>query len=179
MFEILGFAAPLFYIAMWFISAMCWREWKFGVNYMSDLGVCPSFAARITFNAGCVLAGFAFAFYSFSEFVEFPSIIEMLLLLTGGLMGFFFGLIGIVDENKRPYHRYITYTVLLNGFFYLAFISVDSFIRGHYIVILFVIAGILLTYMPLRQKRWEMSECLGAVVIMLSASLYNGCILFL
>lgn len=179
MLEMLGFLAPLFYILMWFISAICWRDWKFGVNYMSDLGVCPSFKARIAFNAGCVIAGFAFAFYSFYNLTGADSIVTVLELLTGGLMGFFFGLIGIVDENKRPYHRYITYTVLLNGFLYLISISINSFIRGDYPIIVFVILGIVITYIPLRSKKWQMSECLGALVIMLSASLYIGWNLFL
>ena len=170
MIEYLGFLTPCAFVAILVISALADGRWKFGVNYICDLGVSKSRVAAITFNAGLIICGAMFFVYSawmINISLDNNEMLGFSTFVIGAVMSVFLSLLGAIDENKRPYHRYIARSLFLIASVFLSALLFTDLLNGSYMLAVVTLACILTVLFSFRFKSVPLTEALGAVSIVI------------
>jgi len=167
MIEHLGFLAPCTFILLWALSALSDREWKLGINYLSDLGVSKRKAAAIAFNGGCMICGAMFFLYSVWMVSTADDLLTVATFAVGAVMSVFFSLIGAINENKRPYHVYTAYSMFSAAMLFLVLLMCADAVNGRYLLLAITLAGFI--SVPLSFKvgigSMPIAETVGAIAI--------------
>lgn len=168
MFELLGVMAPVLFLAFWILSAVVDRKWRFGKNFISDLGVSEVRNARYLFDIGCVLCGILFAvFCAESLLTDNLDIMEIPLFALGIIVGILFLLIGLVNENRRPYHRYIALSMFSLGLVFLVMLLMNDIRLEEYLLAAAIVVSISATAISKLVSTWQMTECVGALSLLI------------
>jgi len=168
---IIGCSALIVYIALMVSAMLTDKEWKFGKNYISDLGVSKRPSTRYMFNGGCIVCGIVFALCMIGVIVSSePTLPEYVMLILSVALGLFLAGVGLFPEDKITPHKIaaasyfiVRFAVLITML--LLDISNQQFILAAVTVVAIAVALICAKMLPFPTTEVIWVSLLGVVLL--------------
>jgi hypothetical membrane protein len=167
MFAVFSYLALVLYYVFFVSSIIADKKWTFGKNFISDLGVSKSRTARYLFNGGCVICGGLFSISMLEYILETDlTIIECVVPALAIAMGISLAMVGAVNEDKMPHHKWVAFSFFAIRFVLVAALLLADLYGTQYILAIATL--ILMAFALVSAKKFDFptTEVIWSVSLM-------------
>jgi len=170
-FLIIGCSALIVYLALMASAMLIDKDWKFGKNYISDLGVSKTRAPKYMFNGGCIVCGIVFAASIIGFILESePTMPEYVMLILAVALGLFLAGVGLFPEDKIKPHKIAAFSYFMVRFALLITMLLLDIVNEQYILAVITAAAVAIALICAKMLPFPKTEViwvslLGVVIL--------------